>query len=201
MALKLDLIVSHVEENIFKIKSSNSNNFRNSLLEINNSLEIRPVEFDKVANTHQSITCCSFDLDDEIKLADHHQLIKIIDQKPQNGQKKIRKIGKNKQSTIQADTKQLSVQNKSEPNTINKRSKQQRIFNTFVRESINQLLGPDFMRTHDVQDIDSQVMEMIRKEAVEHYLPDNIRPRRAWHLAKASLRTLKRTLNNRKPKA
>ena len=82
------------------------------------------------------------------------------------------------------------------------------------------------MRTHDVQDIDSAVMEMIRskhreffnllnfhfiiltnsfsfsllliEEAVENYLPDNIRPRRAWHLAKASLRTLKRTLNNRK---
>ena len=75
------------------------------------------------------------------------------------------------------------------------------------------------MRTHDVQDIDAQVMEMIRskayffkfliaiqlnnylfiiEEAVENYLPDNIRPRRAWHLAKASLRTLKRTLNNRK---
>ena len=37
-----------------------------------------------------------------------------------------------------------------------------------------------------------------QEEAVENYLPDNIRPRRAWHLAKASLRTLKRTLNNRK---
>lgn len=79
-----------------------------------------------------------------------------------------------------------------------KRNKQQRQFNTFVRESINQLLGADFMKTHDVQDIDAQVMEMIRKEAVDNYLPDNIRPRRAWHLAKASLRTLKRTLNNRK---
>ena len=41
---------------------------------------------------------------------------------------------------------------------------QQRIFNTFVRESINQLLGPDYMRTHDVQDIDAQVMEMIRSK-------------------------------------
>ncbi len=38
----------------------------------------------------------------------------------------------------------------------------------------------------------------LKEEAVESYLPDNIRPRRAWHLAKASLRTLKRTLNNRK---
>ncbi|RNA17713.1 hypothetical protein BpHYR1_049455 [Brachionus plicatilis] len=201
MALKLDLIVSHAEENIFKIKSSNSNNFRNSLLEINNSLEIKPVDFEKVENGHQSSASCSFDLDEEIKLADHHQLVKIIDQKPQNGQKKNRKINKNKQATFQAENKQFcAVQTKPEPNTVNKRSKQQRIFNTFVRESINQLLGPDFMRTHDVQDIDSQVMEMIRKEALEHYLPDNIRPRRAWHLAKASLRTLKRTLNNRKPK-
>ena len=96
-----------------------------------------------------------------------------------------------------------------------------------MRESINQLLGPDYMRTHDVQDIDHQVMEMIRsketrsvtpligwtfltlveflmvilEEAIEHYLPDNIRPRRAWHLAKASLRTLKRTLNNKHAEA
>ncbi len=79
-----------------------------------------------------------------------------------------------------------------------KRNKQQRLFNTFVRESICQLLGPDYMKSHDVQDIDPQLMEMIRKEAVENYLPENIRPRRAWHLAKASLRTLKRTLNNKK---
>ena len=50
------------------------------------------------------------------------------------------------------------------PDTTAKRNKQQRQFNTFVRESINQLLGPDFMRTHDVQDIDAQVMEMIRSK-------------------------------------
>ena len=39
---------------------------------------------------------------------------------------------------------------------------------------------------------------ILKEEAVENYLPENIRPRRAWHLAKASLRTLKRTLNNKK---
>lgn len=44
---------------------------------------------------------------------------------------------------------------------------QQRQFNTFVRDSINQLLGSDFMRTHDVQDIDSQVMEMIRSKLTD----------------------------------
>lgn len=103
-------------------------------------------------------------------------------------------------TSISSNSVTSTIKSKQESHVINKRNKQQRIFNTFVRESINQLLGADFMRTHDVQDIDSQVMEMIRKEAVENYLPDNIRPRRAWHLAKASLRTLKRTLNNRKPK-
>ena len=46
---------------------------------------------------------------------------------------------------------------------LNKKE-QQRVFNTFVRESINQLLGNDYMRTHDVQDIDAQVMEMIRSK-------------------------------------
>lgn len=95
------------------------------------------------------------------------------------------------------NTSNTPAESKSYDSTA-KRNKQQRQFNTFVRESINQLLGPDFMRTHDVQDIDAEVMEMIRKEATENYLPDNIRPRRAWHLAKASLRTLKRTLNNQK---
>lgn len=198
MALKLDMIISHVEENIFKIKTNNSNNFRNSLLEINNSLEIKPFSIEKsVISLNESNPSCSLNGDEESKLSDQHHLIKIIDQKPQ---KRTKRVSKNKQNECKQIVS-VSVQNKQEPSTINKRSKQQRIFNTFVRESINQLLGPDFMRTHDVQDIDSQVMEMIRKEAVEHYLPDNIRPRRAWHLAKASLRTLKRTLNNRKPKA
>lgn len=161
----------------------------------------------------------------EIKLANNQQIVKIVDQPLIQATSKLRKslpkssINRKKKS-IASLTKQeqnefikqdqgapelnLSVvvanKPKQESHSINKRNKQQRIFNTFVRESINQLLGPDFMRTHDVQDIDAQVMEMIRKEAVENYLPENIRPRRAWHLAKASLRTLKRTLNNRKPK-
>jgi hypothetical protein len=59
-----------------------------------------------------------------------------------------------------------AVVNNKPPDTTAKRNKQQRQFNTFVRESINQLLGPDFMRTHDVQDIDAQVMEMIRSKFI-----------------------------------
>ena len=108
------------------------------------------------------------------------------------------------QQQVQNGNSNNGVVTKKEPKVSpssqlqNKRNKQQRMFNTFVRESICQLLGPDYMKSHDVQDIDPQLMEMIRKEAVENYLPDNIRPRRAWHLAKASLRTLKRTLNNKK---
>ena len=47
-------------------------------------------------------------------------------------------------------------------NRVSYLKEQQRLFNTFVRESISQLLGPDFMRDHDVQDIDAQVMDMIR---------------------------------------
>jgi hypothetical protein len=152
----------------------------------------------------------------KFQLDSNHQLVKIIDQFPPFGDQlenpsetkqrsKSRSSNKSKRAqksptqptpTSIAGTAQIETK-KAEP--TNKRNKQQRQFNTFVRESINQLLGPDFMRTHDVQDIDAQVMEMIRKEAVENYLPDNIRPRRAWHLAKASLRTLKRTLNNKKP--
>ncbi|CAF0899651.1 unnamed protein product [Brachionus calyciflorus] len=206
MALRLDLIVGHVEENIFKIKSSNSNNFRNSLLEINNSLEIKPILY--FENRHcvsQIENNRKFNSEEDVAIDNRH-VVKIIDNFPKVVKKSKKKISKKKTVNINEfnDSKQsilnLPTQQKQECLKINKRSKQQRIFNTFVRESINQLLGSDFMRTHDVQDIDPQVMEMIRKEAVEHYLPENIRPRRAWHLAKASLRTLKRTLNNRKQK-
>jgi hypothetical protein len=41
---------------------------------------------------------------------------------------------------------------------------QQRQFNTFVRDSINRMLGADYMKTHDVQDIDASIMDAIRSK-------------------------------------
>jgi hypothetical protein len=51
---------------------------------------------------------------------------------------------------------------------------QQRQFNTFVRDSINQLLGPNFMKTHDVQDIDAHVMDRIRSKSIYFYLSTSL---------------------------
>jgi hypothetical protein len=220
MAVKLDQIVSQVEENVFKIKSSP----KTSLITINTidpNNSIKPATLNSITLTPAIINTNTNKI---IELSSNHQLVKIIDQpipeseitpvvaKPvKTANRKSRSI---KNLTKHVPTPSATTSNgtisttttiSNEPpkvglksDTTAKRNKQQRQFNTFVRESINQLLGADFMKTHDVQDIDQQVMEMIRKEAVENYLPDNIRPRRAWHLAKASLRTLKRTLNNRK---
>lgn len=185
MAIKLDQIVSHVEEVHFKLPPNR-----------NQVLPLSAQTFNTVKSNNQ---------ENRPNFNNNNHLLVTINNDQMVTNFKSEKITtattkKSKASaTISNKTVQASTESKPKPpDTTAKRNKQQRQFNTFVRDSINQLLGNDFMRTHDVQDIDSAVMEMIRKEAVENYLPDNIRPRRAWHLAKASLRTLKRTLNNRK---
>lgn len=188
MAVKLDQIVSHVEEVYFKLPPSNRNQVLPVTTQTINTVKSNNIEnktnFDNNNNNHQLVTINNDQLVTNFK-----------SEKTTTSASKKSKTN----TSISDKTDQPSSESKPKPpDTTAKRNKQQRQFNTFVRDSINQLLGNDFMRTHDVQDIDSQVMEMIRKEAVENYLPDNIRPRRAWHLAKASLRTLKRTLNNRK---
>lgn len=238
MAMKLDQIVNQVEETLLKIKP-NSNAFKTTptLITItnaddtnnNNNTQFKSINTINADNLTQQIqlqpntnlTNTIVLSSNSIELANNHQLVKIIDEPPNDETTKAQR-GVNRKSRLSVQSNSSSattlkspnnnhllneskltivsaaVVNNKPPDTTAKRNKQQRQFNTFVRESINQLLGPDFMRTHDVQDIDAQVMEMIRKEAVENYLPENIRPRRAWHLAKASLRTLKRTLNNKK---
>jgi hypothetical protein len=77
---------------------------------------------------------------------------------------------------------------------------QQRLFNKFVRESVERRLGKEFLLFHEIQEIDANVMEEIRREALDTYPPINIRPRRAWHLAKASLRCRRRSLRRQKEK-
>lgn len=77
---------------------------------------------------------------------------------------------------------------------------QQRLFNKYVRENVETRLGKEFLLLHEIQEIDHDVMESIKKDALEMYPPINIRPRRAWHLAKASLRCRRRSLRRQKEK-
>jgi len=77
---------------------------------------------------------------------------------------------------------------------------QQRFFNKYVRESVEKKLGKDFLLMHEIQEISPDVMEEIKREALQAYPPVNIRPRRAWHLAKASLRCRRRSLRRQKEK-
>jgi hypothetical protein len=72
--------------------------------------------------------------------------------------------------------------------------------NRFLRESVKQKLGPDFLLTHAVSDIPSGEMRIIKKEAFEKYLPQDRRPIKSWSLAMASLRCLKRDLVKNKQK-
>lgn len=78
---------------------------------------------------------------------------------------------------------------------------QQRLFNKFVREKVESRLGKDFLLLHEIQEINGDIMEEIKKEALEAYPPINIRPRRAWHLAKASLRCRRRSLRRQKERS
>jgi len=78
---------------------------------------------------------------------------------------------------------------------------QQRLFNKFVREKVENRLGKDFLLLHEIQEINGDIMEEIKKEALEAYPPINIRPRRAWHLAKASLRCRRRSLRRQKERS
>ena len=92
-----------------------------------------------------------------------------------------------------------------------------------MRESVESRLGKDFLLLHEIQEIDQEVMEHIKskktnffskidlkklvfnyfyfiEDALQQYPPINIRPRRAWHLAKASLRCRRRSLRRQKEK-
>jgi hypothetical protein len=72
--------------------------------------------------------------------------------------------------------------------------------NKFLRESVKQKLGAEFLIAHAVSDIPAHIMRQIKKEAFEKYLPNDQRPIKAWGLAMASLRCLKRDLVKNKNK-
>ncbi len=66
--------------------------------------------------------------------------------------------------------------------------------NRFLRESVKQKLGGDFLASHAVSDIPMAVMRAIKAEAFAKHLPHDRRPIKAWGLAMASLRCHKRDL-------
>jgi hypothetical protein len=63
-----------------------------------------------------------------------------------------------------------------------------------LRETVKQRMGIDFLIANAVSDIPLHVMKQIKKEAFDKYLPNDRRPIKAWGLAMASLRCLKRDL-------
>jgi hypothetical protein len=99
-------------------------------------------------------------------------------------------------SPYNANTLGQTTKNKDNEESNN----QQRLFNKYVRESVETRLGKEFLLLHEIQEIDQDVMEVIKTEALIHFPPINIRPRRAWHLAKASLRCRRRSLRRQKEK-
>ena len=65
---------------------------------------------------------------------------------------------------------------------------------------MKQQLGSDFLVNNLVSDIPVNLMKSIKKEALDKYLPNDRRPIKAWGLAMASLRCLKRDLVKNKNK-
>ena len=66
--------------------------------------------------------------------------------------------------------------------------------NRFLREAVKQRMGVEFLIENAVSDIPTHIMRQIKKEAFDKYLPNDRRPIKAWGLAMASLRCLKRDL-------
>lgn len=85
------------------------------------------------------------------------------------------------------------------PNSGVKRhlNKEQAQFNKFVREEVSKKFGEDFLLQHEVNQLESSVMESIKIEAISSFLPKDTTPARAWTLAKVSLRSLKRDLRRK----
>jgi len=98
-------------------------------------------------------------------------------------------------------------------------------FNKFVREEVSKKFGEDFLLQHEVNQLESSIMELIKckfspskiaflkilynsllisilfqAEAISSFLPKDTSPSRAWTLAKVSLRSLKRDLRRKQNK-
>jgi hypothetical protein len=76
-------------------------------------------------------------------------------------------------------------------------NKEQAQFNKFVREEVAKKFGENFLLQHEVNQLQSSIMEIIKNEAIATLLPKNTTSKRAWTLAKVSLRSLKRDLTRK----
>lgn len=66
------------------------------------------------------------------------------------------------------------------------------VLNYFLRQTVKQRVGVDFLVTNPVSEIPVEIMKQIKKEAFEKYKMEDAK--KAWCLAKASLRSLRREL-------
>lgn len=102
-------------------------------------------------------------------------------------------------NTTTTTTNNTGLNNENSSTSISEKNKTQGIqtqmaLNRFLREAVKQRMGVEFLINNAVSDIPSNVMRQIKKEAFEKYLPNDRRPIKAWGLAMASLRCLKRDL-------
>ena len=65
---------------------------------------------------------------------------------------------------------------------------------------VKEKVGIHFLYSHAIAEIPSEIMQEIKKDAFSRYLPSDRRPLKAWGLAMASLRCLKRDLVKNKNK-
>lgn len=76
-------------------------------------------------------------------------------------------------------------------------NKEQAQFNKFVRDEVSKKFGENFLLQHEVNQLESSAMELIKNEAISSFLPKDTSSARAWTLAKVSLRSLKRDLRRK----
>ncbi|RNA23876.1 leucine-rich repeat-containing 45 [Brachionus plicatilis] len=91
----------------------------------------------------------------------------------------------------------LTTSSSSAGNQKRHLNKEQAQFNKFVREEVSKKFGEDFLLQHEVNQLESSIMELIKSEAIASFLPKDTTPARAWTLAKVSLRSLKRDLRRK----
>ncbi|CAF0709214.1 unnamed protein product [Brachionus calyciflorus] len=91
----------------------------------------------------------------------------------------------------------LTASSGSNANQKRHLNKEQAQFNKFVRDEVSKKFGEDFLLQHEVNQLESSIMELIKTEAISSFLPKDTTPARAWTLAKVSLRSLKRDLRRK----
>lgn len=183
LASHTNTISSIVKTKLNKLKKSNNSNSQRSI-SISKLLDTTNTTVSRNATSDESI---DEDASFEETTDDEEKETIQMKKKPRTT---ILELTNNMHQTTKAATAKETEESNN----------QQRFFNKYVRESVEKKLGKDFLLLHEIQEISPEVMEEIKREALLAYPPVNIRPRRAWHLAKASLRCRRRSLRRQKEK-